>query len=417
MELTFATALHIRKVRHLENIEIPLDGQHRKNLILTGKNGSGKTSVLEELVSHLEYIVSEAFHSEDECRTQIMAFEKMIRQLTDSEQDKRHSISIQSNKKAWECELKNWTAGAVVDWTSLALMREKYKEGTFILASFGDRRNIEVEISKNIVKVDLHTVYGICAAPVRDLAKYLVNLKSTRAFALEKGDQKRAQQIGEWFDRFQNILRKIYHDPSLVLDFDIENYRFNILINGRQPFDFNSMSMGYSAVFDIIGNLIMRMESQHRYDLEGIVLIDEIETHLHVELQKDVLPILTELFPNLQFIISTHSPFVISSAENAVIYDLENHLLVENGLTNLPYEGIVEGYFGADLLSQELREKFEEYRELAVKPQLTLAEYARIGELEMYLDEVPDYLALPLSSEYHQLKLELDKRGKRHGKD
>ena len=143
----------------------------------------------------------------------------------------------------------------------------------------------------------------------------------------------------------------------------------------------------------------------------------KIETHLHVELQKDVLPILTELFPNLQFIISTHSPFVISSAENAVIYDLENHLLVENGLTNLPYEGIVEGYFGADLLSQELREKFEEYRELAVKPQLTPAEYARIGELEMYLDEVPDYLALPLSSEYHQLKLELDKRGKRHGKD
>ena len=208
-----------------------------------------------------------------------------------------------------------------------------------------------------------------------------------------------------------DILRKIYHDPSLVLDFDIENYRFHILIDGREPFDFNSMSMGYSAVFDIIGDLIMRMESQHRYDLEGIVLIDEIETHLHVELQKDILPILTELFPNLQFIISTHSPFVLSSAKNAVIYDLENHLLVENGLTNLPYEGIVEGYFGADLLSQELRAKFDEYRELAVKPQLTPVEYARIGELEMYLDEVPDYLALNLSSEYRQLKLGLEERG------
>ena len=411
MESTFATALHIRKVRHLENIDIPLDGQKCKNLILTGKNGSGKTSVLKALVSHLEYIVSEAFRPEEECRAQIMAVEKRIQHLTDSEQDRRHNISIQKTKKALESELKNWTSGVVVDWTSFALMKEKYNKGTFILASFGDSRNIEVDVSKNIVKVDLHPVYEISETPVRDLAKYLVNLKSTRAFALEKGDQERAQQISEWFDRFQNILRKIYHDPSLVLDFDIENYRFHILIDGREPFDFNSMSMGYSAVFDIIGDLIMRMESQHRYDLEGIVLIDEIETHLHVELQKDILPILTELFPNLQFIISTHSPFVLSSAKNAVIYDLENHLLVENGLTNLPYEGIVEGYFGADLLSQELRAKFDEYRELAVKPQLTPVEYARIGELEMYLDEVPDYLALNLSSEYRQLKLGLEERG------
>ena len=319
-------------------------------------------------------------------------------------------MKLLHNKKVWESRLMHWE-GIAVDCNSFALMREKYKEGTFIIAWFGDKRNIEVEVSKNIVKVDLHPVYSIRETPVRDLAKYLVNLKSTRAFALEKGDQERAQQISEWFDRFQNILRKIYQDSSLVLDFDIENYCFNIRIDGREPFDFNSMSMGYSAVFDIIGNLIMRMESQHRYDLEGIVLIDEIETHLHVALQKEILPILTELFPNLQFIISTHSPFVLSSAKNAVIYDLENHLMVENGLTNLPYEGIVEGYFGADLLSQELRKKFDEYRELAVKPQLTPAEYVRIGELEMHLDEVPDYLALNFSSEYRQLKLKLEEGG------
>ena len=60
--------------------------------------------------------------------------------------------------------------------------------------------------------------------------------------------------------------------------------------------------MGYAAVFDIIGDLIMRMESKHRYDLEGLVLIDEIETHLHVDLQKKIVPILTQLFPNIQFV-------------------------------------------------------------------------------------------------------------------
>lgn len=411
MEPTFATALHIHKVRHLEDIEIPLSGQERKNLILTGKNGSGKTSVLEALVSHLEYIVSSSINGEDLCRERISASEEYIRRLGDSEKDRHAIMSEQKHKKYWELELRHWTLGVVADWTSLALLREKFNDGTFILAWFGDTRNIQVKVSKNIEKVDLRPIYSIHDTPVRDLAKYLVNLKSTRAFALEKGDQERARQIGDWFGRFQNILRKIYHDSSLVLDFDIDNYRFNILVDGREPFDFNSMSMGYSAVFDIIGDLIMRMESQRRYDLEGLVLIDEIETHLHVELQKDILPILTELFPNLQFIVSTHSPFVLSSAKNAVIYDLENRLLVENGLTNLPYEGIVEGYFGADLLSQELRNKFERYRTLISKPDLTPADYAEIGELEMYLDEIPDYLALTFVPEYHRLKLELEQRG------
>jgi len=93
------------------------------------------------------------------------------------------------------------------------------------------------------------------------------------------------------------------------------------------------------------------------------VLIDEIETHLHLELQRMVFPILTELFPKIQFIVSSHSPFILSSLKNAVIYDLEKGMLVENGLGGFPYEGIVEGYFHADRLSAELSSKFQEYRE------------------------------------------------------
>lgn len=40
--------------------------------------------------------------------------------------------------------------------------------------------------------------------------------------------------------------------------------------------------------------------------------------------KKKILPFLTEFFPNVQFVISTHSPFVLSSIDNAVIYDLEH---------------------------------------------------------------------------------------------
>lgn len=59
----FLTKVNIKSVWHLRNIEIPL-GEHRcRHLILTGKNGSGKTSVLNALVNHLQYVVSDMYQS------------------------------------------------------------------------------------------------------------------------------------------------------------------------------------------------------------------------------------------------------------------------------------------------------------------------------------------------------------------
>ena len=65
---------------------------------------------------------------------------------------------------------------------------------------------------------------------------------------------------------FEQVLRSVYEDKTLRLDFNIETFQFTIIQNNREPFDFNSMSMGYATVFDIIGDLIMRMEAHRRYD-------------------------------------------------------------------------------------------------------------------------------------------------------
>lgn len=410
MEATFLTAIHINKVRHLKDIDIPLSSDTRKNLILTGKNGSGKTSVLNALVSHFEYILSDAYSTEDKIREFISFNESRRKRADNTEKGQAEKAEAQRSLKMWSDKLLHWTSGAVSKCTSFGSLQEKYSKGDYIFAYFGDTRNVQVNISKNIEKVYLKSVYKINDTPSRELAKYMVNLKTTQAFARNEGNQSRAEDISEWFQRFESILRTIYENDSVKLNFDIENFQFTITMDDREPFDFNTMSRGYAAVFDIIGDLIMRMESQHRYDHEGIVLIDEIETHLHVELQKKIVPILTELFPNIQFIMTTHSPFVLNSAQNAVIYDLEKHMLVEEGLTNLPYEGIVEGYFGADRMSQELRGKFERYKDLVAKEELTDEEYAETAELETYLDEVPDYLALEFSAEYSRLKLEFANR-------
>ncbi len=74
-------------------------------------------------------------------------------------------------------------------------------------------------------------------------------------------------------------------------------------------------------------------------------------------------------------------------------------------------EGIVKGYFEADILSEELRKKFERYKELVSKGELSDEEYEEIDQLEYYLDEIPDYLAQELTAEYNRLKLEFSNKG------
>ena len=61
---------------------------------------------------------------------------------------------------------------------------------------------------------------------------------------------------------------------------------------------------------------------------KGIVLIDEIELHLHPQWQRDVIPCLHHTFPNIQFIVTTHSPQVLSNVEKEDVRILENFKIV-----------------------------------------------------------------------------------------
>ena len=90
-----------------------------------------------------------------------------------------------------------------------------------------------------------------------------------------------------------------------------------------------------------------------RFDKPGIVLIDEIENHLHLSLQRSMLPFIIGLFPNVQYVVSPHSPFVLTSAPNVVVYDLQNNIEVKDGMTDNTYESVVRGYFEVDSLSKE----------------------------------------------------------------
>lgn len=375
MERVYITKLTIDKVRHLKNISIPLSENQIKHLILTGKNGSGKTSVVEALARYLDKI----FTGERE-----NAFRNCQKEL-----------DIKLNNKI----------------ESIPELADKYH---YILAYYDAARVFQAEQPRQIEKVKLQDYYGLTEFPCKEFVKYLLDLKMTEALARNNNKTEKADEIQTWFAKLEQLLKQIFDDKTVELEFDEETFEFHILQHGKEPFDFNTLSSGYQAVLDIILDIIMRMQNQTQrsfdFNLPGIVLIDEIETHLHLELQKNIMPFLTTIFPNIQFIVTSHSPFILNSIRNVVIYDLEKNLLVENGLDNVPYDGIVEGYFGADKLSDALKQKFERYKTLVKKKCLSDEELNEVAELELYLDDIPDYLALGISTEYQELKLEFMNR-------
>ena len=85
----------------------------------------------------------------------------------------------------------------------------------------------------------------------------------------------------------------------------------------------SELSDGYHVFIALVADIARRAVMLNEFDgadaparVEGVVLIDELDLHLHPRWQRVALPRLREAFPRLQFIISTHSPQVLSSAEN-----------------------------------------------------------------------------------------------------
>lgn len=375
MDNIFITNLTIKKVRHLKNIRIPLSEKQMKHLILTGKNGSGKTSIVEALAKYL----SKIFTGERET-----AFRNC-----------QNELDIKLNNKM----------------DTIPRLAEK---NHYILAYYGAARVFQADQPKQIEKVQLRDYYDLTEFPRKEFVKYLLDLKMTEMLARNKNKTEKADEIQEWFEKLEQLLKKIFDDETVILEFDEDTFEFHIMQQGKEPFGFNTLSSGYQAVFDIILDIMMRMQCQTQrsfvFKIPGIVIIDEIDAHLHLELQKNILPYLTTFFPNIQFIVTSHSPFILNSIKDAVIYDLENKILVEHGLNDVPYDGIVEGYFRADKLSDTLKEKYTKYRYLVKKKKLSDEELNEIAELELYLDEIPDYLAIGIATEYKRMKLEFMNR-------
>ena len=270
------------------------------------------------------------------------------------------------------------------------------------MAYYGDQRRSEFKEVKNPEKPNLE-YRDIKVNKVGEFIKFLVDLKVQRALAEGENAKEYAHEIDEWFGVFQNILRRLFEDDELNLEFDFKTYAFYIHSFGKK-FKFTELSAGYSAALDIIVDLILKMQGKDKlnraFNTPGIVLIDEIETHLHLKMQREILPLLTTLFPHIQLIVTTHSPFVLNSLNNAVAYDLLHHEVISD-LTDYSYDALAEGYFGVELASGKLLESVARFEELSQKSSLSLLEKDELKNIKRDLDKVPDAVAPTIKERYY----------------
>lgn len=154
-------------------------------------------------------------------------------------------------------------------------------------------------------------------------------------------------------------------------------------------FALNEMSDGYKNTLSMIGDIAYRMAVLNPQlgekvleKTSGIVLIDEIDLHLHPEWQQTILKDLQSIFPNVQFIITSHAPAVINSVEK------EHIRILDNGKIYKP----VEQTYGRDANSI-LREVMGVKERPAYVQQLLSDFYGfiddgKIREAEKLLDEI-----------------------------
>jgi predicted ATP-binding protein involved in virulence len=352
--MTYLKSIYVYNCYASQNFDIdfsPKAGESFRHLIVTGKNGSGKTTLLNALDNAL---MEKSGTNELEPKVDVM--------LTDN--------------NGW-C-LKDFLKDGLYDYFKIER----------------DNTVLKVKGPKKIDWTDLAV-----QEPLSQLiVQFLVNKKTEQAYAYQDGDQNTVQQIEQWFNQFEQQLKFLFDEVALRLEFSRQEFNFYLQLPEQAHFDFNQLSHGYAQVISIIAEILIAIESSFSDNPSGIILIDEIENHLHLELQEKILPFLTTTFPKLQFIVATHSPAVIASINNATVYDLSTHRTVNEILTGIPYHVLMKSHFCIESeYSRVATEKLKRAKELIQKGEKrTEADDKKLQQLAQELDELSPDLSLDI---------------------
>jgi predicted ATP-binding protein involved in virulence len=340
--------------------------------ILTGENGSGKSTILQALASGFGDLVPyDGTIPRDEDYSE---FSRVISHFNNSFAKRFHSL-----KNLVEIHFDSNLLPTIIDgfdnsWYSIKISYPIYiysmlaKMGSafdlnFAVFAFSGYRQIESEsvqanyLPKNFnpLSQSLEFIKDYRKEGEITINQLIANNISNRALSKEDGSFEEAKKYETVINSIETFIKDIT-DYEVKFVLKRSPNEFKLKIHGEE-LDFDVLPDGLRSLISWIADLLGRVDLLEWQDdlpineKNLILLLDEIEVHLHPAWQRKVLPVVQKLFKNSQIFVSTHSPFVVNSVDDAWVYKLE----LENGKAKVAE--IVESE-NSHSISQVLRDVF-----------------------------------------------------------
>ncbi|EPV5019319.1 AAA family ATPase [Citrobacter freundii] len=375
----FLTKIYNNTDSSLDDNVINIQG---KNLIITGGNGCGKTTLLNEINNKIStHLINKNVQSMTQLNSNLQHY---LREREKHPKGSNQYHQAQTQIQYYEKEIERTWGGLQIEYSDQNELSILLHSGKAIIANFQANRQATIDPAtgaNKLAKTDESNFINISNQQLGNkFEQHLANLKTRQSFAKTYDNNITLyNSIDNWFNQLENNIAYLMEDETFTLKFEPDDFKFYLIQENKKPYTFQTLSSGYSAIFNILSDLIMKTETFKisPSELHGIVMIDEIDAHLHVSLQRKILPFLTRTYPLIQFIVTTHSPFVIGSLEDAIIYDLSSKQHFED-LSIFSYETIIEGLLGVPVVSISLE---KDIRRLSALINETNLDLSAIGEI------------------------------------
>jgi predicted ATPase len=298
----------------------------------------------------------------------------------------------------WE---ENSPSGATL-WNSLIM------NGWFS-ASFGPLRRFSGGDStlesylEAFPKVSRHSTLFLESISLKDGLKWLTELRSKQ---LEERGR------GELLDRIKQFVNQDDFLPNNVKMAEVMTDKVIFTDSGNCNLLVLEMSDGYRSILSLTFELLRQLSRAFPVDsifdktdtskiiAPGVVLIDEVDAHLHPTWQRKIGQWFRKYFPNMQFIVTTHSPLICQAAEHGTVFrlprpgtDETGRMIVDDELNRLVYGNVLDAYgtelFGKDVTSSDAskakRVRLAELNRKELRKGLTAKERKEQDELRTML--------------------------------
>lgn len=367
-------SLELRNFRSYEYLSLELGD---RLTVLTGVNGAGKTAILDALKVILSVPVGVFGYKSFGLKKEDARIAPQLENSGRVAQAEPHYPITITTKLVCGGERfevtrslggpKRKTSGANSEFRKFceSLKEELVEDASTkvapILAAYGVERLVKEIPRKSEVPTSRLSAYDNVLDPRSDLnqlSSYIEYLDSQRLDALSAEetltDNADAQQLKSIFDSCNSILKPTGWGKARW-DRKVKSVVLTHPEHGTLPL--SQMATGTKICAGLALDIATRMGRLNphlsgedlRVQTPGIVLIDEVDMHLHPSWQRKVLTTLMDTFPAVQFIVTTHSPLVIANASTEAVRILENgRVRTPEYAEGLDMEAIVEHIQGVD---------------------------------------------------------------------